>query len=445
MQNREALLDNLINTIEAIKDDRKRVGRIKNGLKKYKILPGTVQSILNEPKDKLLEVDDKTLYLLTEQIYSVSNNPELIPQKYFSDREIKEVKTTYESDMKDDKVLPFTLKNVIQIEHDVFSTVITGQELKKLFDAKVLNYNPETQRETKVKTVKDSPNQIIHEVKVNKAHANRIAKSILENTVFVSTITLNARVGTSDVGEELIYDEETMSLTITEGTILDVIDGFHRITATIMALNKEPNAKVTFMLKLTNFTVEKAKADFAQLNTIIPVSQAHVKRIAKERYSDFIVDQLKFNSELKGRIVDGASFPTSSNMLVTSVMLSEAIDEFYEIETKAEAIKVANYLKEFFNTLFYAYPDEFLGDDLPNIRKESLINTNIMFYGYVLLSKRMKEESVDIGQLPNIISSIDFSRNNKVWTDLEVLNDKGQINIRAKRGLKKFFTELKIK
>lgn len=443
MKNKERLREILVDTIENIKSDKKRVTKVKSGLKKYKILPSTVQLILNKPKEQLEQIDDKLLCLLTEQIYIASGNLELNPENYFSQREIKEVKSTFEGEVQSKIEFPYTFKPVIKISSDMYVTKIKASEVKLLMDNKLLQYNFETQREAKVKVDKNDPTNIIQEVKINKKHMEYIKESIVKGEALPSTLTFNARLGTADEGVDVIYDENEMSLTIQKGVLLDCLDGFHRVTAIVKALEENPNADMIFMLNVVNFDIPKAREYFAQMNTIELIGKGHLENIKKERQADFIVDQLKYNSELKGRISPSENIPHTTSLLVSLKTLADAIDEVYGIEDRVEAIKLANYLKEFFNKLFYAFPDEFLGD-VASARENSLINANVMFYGYVLLSKRMKDEGISLDILSEIIKKIDFSRDNKQWQEYKVLDENKTVTPRAKNGVYKFFKELQI-
>jgi methyl coenzyme M reductase subunit D len=443
VKNKEKLEELLIDTFEKIKHDKKRVARIKKGLMEYKVLPGTIQMIINEPEEHLSEIDNNLLCLLTEQTYVASGNLELKPENFFSPREIKEVKTTYKGMVEEPISFPYTLKETVMIAPDMYFTKITSEEIKLLKDADLLQYNFETQREARLRTDKDNPENIVREVKVNKKHVETIKESILKGEALPSFITFNARLGSADEGVELVYDEDKRELTIMEGTLLDVLDGFHRITAAIKALIEDPSKVFTFGLIIVNFDIEKARLYFTQMNNVIPIDKQHLERMKRERQSDFIVKQLMFSSELKGKIVEGVDVPRNSNALVTFDTLSQAIDEVYKIDDKVEAIKVANYLKNFFNTLFYSFPDEFLGD-VRKYRDESIINANMMFYGYVILSKRMKDENIPVEKVSDIISKIDFSRNNKEWQELKILDENKHLTMKAKNNIKKFFEQVEL-
>ena len=77
------LRGNLIEVVTNIKEDKKLVNEIKKGMKKYKILPGQVQSYFNNP-DLLWKVDIETVYLFIEQVYSATKNQKINPSIYFS-------------------------------------------------------------------------------------------------------------------------------------------------------------------------------------------------------------------------------------------------------------------------------------------------------------------------------------------------------------------------
>jgi hypothetical protein len=446
LKNKEQLQEILTDTIEKIKTDKKRVARIKKELKKYNVLPGTVQLILNEPEEQLKKIeneDRKLLCLLTEQIYVASGNLNLNPENFFSSREIKEAKTTYEGEIREKIDFPYTFKEkAIQLAHDMYITKISGQDIKMLMDNKLLQYEPEAQREARVSVVKKNEGyEIIPKPKIIKRHMLQIKESYNKGEGLPSHLIFNARLGTADEGIELVYDEETMKLTIQKGTLLDCLDGFHRITAVVKALEENPDLDIVFSLTVVNFDLSKAKTYFAQINTIEPVGKSHIEQMKKEKQATFVVDQLKYSEALKGRISPSDNIPHTTSLLVSTKTLLDAIDEIYEIKDRAEAIKVANYLKDFFKQLFYAFPDEFLGD-VAEIRDKSLINANVMFYGYVLLSKRMKDENIPLNKLTDIISKIDFSRDNKKWKEYKVLDENGNVVTRAKQGVYKFFKEL---
>ncbi len=63
---------------------------------------------------------------------------------------------------------------------------------------------------------------------LNPKSLREIEKQTLNGDLITSTLRYNAKVGTGNDGLELYYDEKEQSLTVLEGTTLDVLDGAHR-------------------------------------------------------------------------------------------------------------------------------------------------------------------------------------------------------------------------
>jgi hypothetical protein len=114
------------------------------------------------------------------------------------------------------------------------------------------------------------------------------------------------------------------------------------------------------------------------------------------------------------------------------------------MNTRKEALDVADYLTDFFNYLIGSYPDAFINNQT-EYRKKTIFIDNNTFYGYVLLAKRMQEKGYKLNKMQKIIDSIDFSRDNKLWEELEVLNNRSIVNSnKARKGIIEYFTQLPI-
>jgi hypothetical protein len=435
------LRGNLIEVVTNIKEDKKLVNKIKKGLKEYKILPGQVQSYFNNP-DILWEVDIESVYLFLEQIYSATGNPKIKPSIYFSPREIKEIRTNFVGYHTNSIVFPYTFRNVLKGKEDDFILYIKASEIKRLFENGLLQYNPETQREMRQSKGKDS-NEIIETPKIIEKSIIEMEELLNKGEMISTIITLNARLGSTDdeSGEELQYAEDSMTLTVTKGTLLDVLDGFHRINAIVRAIRKDPSLEAMFKLNILHLGKSMAQQYFKQLNTTNPVGKGQLKKLGESRQADFIAKQVQYNSELKNKVAASDSIAPYSNFLVTFKTLSDAIDEVFKVEDKRTAIHTANYLIEFINELFFAFPNEFL-DEVAVVRKNSLINTNSMFYGYITLARRMKDECIQLNKLFEIIKCIDFSRQNKVWIESDILNQSQKIPKSIKKQIYKFFNDI---
>lgn len=449
IRDKDELIENLSNLFESFKSykqkERKTVEtKIKNGLKQYKILPGDVQELINDPS-RLNEAGIDKVYLLAEQTYEVLKKSNVNPESYFTKREIKEIKTTFEGYGIDKVDFPYEFKDVIRINDDDYITSIKASEIKFLFENALLQYNTETQREARQITKGD---QIIEVPKIYEKSVKEMEELMEKGEIISSVITFNARLGSSDsdTEEELEYDENTKTLTVTKGTLLDVLDGFHRINAVVRALRKNPSIDTTFKLNILNFDKKRAREYFAQMNTIsAPINKGHLNTMRESKHTTFIANYVQANSELRGKIYNGSNIPYTSPFLTTSNTLWNSIEDNFKVSNKKEAIEVAQYLTEFINTLFMYFPEEFLGNNIQEIRNRSLISANVIFYGYVLLCKRLYQEGISLSKLKDIISDIDFSRNNPMWINKKLINKEGQITAgNAKNIVYKIFKELNL-
>jgi hypothetical protein len=230
------LRGNLIEVVIKIRDDRKLVSHIKKGMKKIKILPGKVQSFFNNPH-LLWEIDIEAIYFFTENVYLATEDPNIKPTKYFTNREIKEIKTSFSGDNTNRIVFPYTFNNVLKGTEDDYILYIKASEIKILFEYGLLQYNSETQREMRQSKGKDS-DEIIETPKIIEKSINEMEALLNRGEMISTIITLNARLGSTDdeSGEELLYIEDAMTLTVTKGPLLDVLDRFHRINAIVRAL-----------------------------------------------------------------------------------------------------------------------------------------------------------------------------------------------------------------
>lgn len=433
----------LHSVFQQIKDNKKITSDIIKNLKDYRVLPGTVLDYLSGK----IELDESNIQLITiiaEQVYVVTGNRLANPLNTLTDREVKEIKSNFEGYDSEKGEFPYTFKDVTRVTDDFYVVNSSAKEISFLFNNSLLQWNPETQREAKQKTDK-STGEIIEAPKLVDKNVKEIKEATKKGELNISEITLNARLGSSDSGEEIIYDPSSRELTVTEGTLLDVLDGFHRTNGISQALRENPSIDQPMLLYVLNYDKKRAQRYFSQKNTFTLVSRSHIKKMGETRQADFIAKQVQANSELSGYVAAGDRVSPNSNFLLTFGTLSDAIDESFNIIDRPSAFKVSKFLTEFFNALCFNFPEEFLGN-VSEIRKSSLINSNVMFYGYVQLAKRMYDENIDVNNIDKILQQIDFSKENDLWQKIKVLNEDLKItnSVRAKRAIIKLFNDLKI-
>ncbi|MCY9417609.1 hypothetical protein MOF50_13360, partial [Bacillus inaquosorum] len=346
----------LKNKIEEVASDIKHDSRKVRELKaimgaQYKTLPGYVQEILNNNDNNIQRLNEKEVYIFSKELHKLTGVAALDPLSYFPPRLAKELEGGRIFAGEEVLTLPYTFKNVIKINEDNYVTSITAKELSELYNSSILQYNYNTQREGRF--IKGS---LIPVPKTNPKSVEEIKELFKKGDLIVSMFTFNARFGTSDEDEEIEYNPSDLSLTVTKGTLVDVLDGYHRISGVVKAITEAPELDQTFILNILNYTEEKAKRHFAQMNTINPVEKSRIEELGQKRYSSTIVEQLKYNSELKDKISVQSEIGMSSPFLVTYYTLSEAIDDAFEINSRRDAIQLSKYLRDCFAELFYAFP-----------------------------------------------------------------------------------------
>lgn len=435
-KDRSVLESNLSEVIEKqIKHDKNKINKIKNNLREYNIFPDTVQIVINEP-NKLSDLDLSVLMLLTEQIYRLTNDVNVLPQNYFTDKEIQKAHQ-YQGEIENDTIdFPIILNDVLSLSAEDYITVMDIKDIVKLYKSNLLEYNFETQRNPKWMRKKD---KIIQVPNINPKSIKEITEQILNNTFLPDTITFNCLAGTSKTGDELVYDYQKRQLIINECE-LDILDGFHRINAFQNAVSANPDIEFKVQVAIKNYNVRKAQAYVAQINTINKMDSTHLKALKAERYSDFIVKELQRESDLKGKIAQANYLTPTAGHIVTYAVLADTIDEVFQIETKKEAMDIAQYLIKFFDYLIGSFPDEFL-NNVEEVRKKSLINNNNMFAGYIVLAKRMLENNLPLDTIINVINKIDFDKNNPLWEEIGVLEN-GKVKDNARKKIKDYFMKL---
>lgn len=439
---RKELEKNLLEPMNEIKKNKEQLDRIKKNLMKYSVREGITQRIFIHPEEELNKLDLRLLCLLTEEVYKESKDQRVKVTDYFTDVEIRSSRT-YDANLEiehDLLSLPLTLKNVLMIDSENYITALDIKFIRKMMLSKLLRYNFDTQRQAKYVRRQGSIEKVAN---VNPRSVREIKERLLNNTLSPTTITFNALVGTSDSGNEIIYDSKKMELTITEGTFIDIIDGFHRISGALEALDVNPDIEFKFQVAIKNYNTTTAQQHIAEVATVNEINKTHIEALKAARHSDGVVRQLQRNSDLKGRVSQTGHINLLNNEIVSYKILADTIDEEFEMKTKKDEMDVAEYLADFFNYLLGSYPEAFI-TDYNRISKESLINSNVMFAGYVVLARRMQKEDIKLSQLTKILEAIDFNRKNDMWEKLGVLKN-NSVTSNAKRRIKDYFRTIELK
>lgn len=439
---REELEEKLLYPIQSIKRKRRIPQMIKdNLLKNNNIIGGNVQSLLNNPKNELSKIDWRVLLLFAEQVYLATNDENIKPSNFYTDTEIKKARQyTGKLAVEGDISLPLTLENVIMIDYDKYVTTIPVKMLAEM-SALLLNYNFNIQREAKKRIVNG---ETIQEATLVMDNVLEMKEHLKRGTLETTNIVINASAGTSDTGNELHYDEENRMLTINKGTVLDIVDGYHRCKASELAINENPDIDFNFVVIILNYTDDQAMKYQGQLAKATPISKVRQKQLSEERFADTIVKKLSLQTKLRGKISSSSRPNLANKEIVTYEILADTIHEEFDLNRIIDVHKVANYLKMFFNIFLEYYEEQF--ENPLKYKKETLLVENNFFIGYIVLAKRMYENNIDSSEIISILENIDFNKDNPLWQELEILdNDKNLMGTSIiRKNIKKYFNEIPV-
>lgn len=328
----------------------------------------------------------------------------------------------------------FSLSNVIQVGNGAYVTVISVKQVAEMYEQGALNYNYNTQRQPKLRAGENKSGEIALAPTVYKKSVKEISRHLLEGTLVHTTLAYNLALGTGANHVESFYDSETKTLTINKDTRIDILDGYHRTLASVTAFRENPNIDFKFGLFLFNFDNKSAQQYQAQMAKANPIPVSRIKELASSRLADDVVTRLKIDSDLKGRIASQDKLATNSHQLVTYNVLSNAIDKYYPMKTRLDALKTAEYLKDYFMYVVGEFDD--VGE-----MKDNLVLYNKMFLGHIILSKRLLENDIPLADVLTILNKIDFTKGSKDMEDYEITT-KGKLSNKTVKGIEKLFIEL---
>jgi hypothetical protein len=439
LKSRELLEQNLIKPTLEVKRRRGVVKDIKNYLsEKYSIFDGSVQSWITNPADELKGVDDRLLCLFTEQIYQKTGDLNINPEEFFTEPEIKSARQfSGKSFIENEIKFPLHFEYALQNSRDAWVVMMDIKTVVGLLKSRKLHWNPEAQREATRKIING---QIIEEATVYMENVHDMKKLLKDHKLEQTQLIFNVVLGTAGDMDEVVYDKNTHELTVNDG-IINITDGYHRILAAQMALAEQPNIDFQFEVKILNMTVPRSAEYLAQISKGQRISEVKRRSMSKETNVDIIISDLQTKSVLRERISKREGL--STNELVTYNTLLKSIDKYFDIEKTIDRVEVSEYLQEFFEILFAYYEDDFI-NNFPESKKSSMLVENLTFGGYILLASKMREKGISPSKVNKYIRDIDFSKNNQLWRDLDILDNKKRLAKNAKSGIEKLFLEIEV-
>lgn len=444
------LMDGLLDVKLKIQHDNKLMISFRNLMAKDKFQPGQTQELFKQLSNPNAVFTTIEKYFLAKNLYTLTRDETILPENYFPPNRIKEMELNWEGYESEEVSFPYTFADVTKVSEDNFIFLVKASELHKLYESQLLRYNPKAQRTDKTLYIEEIEDEIPVPDLV-EASVEAIAKLVEQNDLNKSVLTFNALLGSSEEGIELLFDPEERKLTVTKGTQLDVIDGWHRLNGINRAFRRNPSVN-DFYLKvdLYNYTMKKARKHFGQQNTINPVAKSKVAEMSENDYLSTIINFIRDNSDIgeyikvnNDEIFRNEKFVITFQRFITGLkMVLNSLN--YKVDNLAEARKLGMYLTEVFNTVFNSYIDDFTNHSFGKERR-SLITASPIIIGILALGVKMKQESKSAEEIDKALLNVDFSMDNDLWKSLKVLNNKKHVQFRY--GLKHvidFFSKLDV-
>jgi hypothetical protein len=371
------------------------------------------------------EEDTRFLFLFCYAIQNIGKeliekkllNKELINvEDYFLKSEILRWQNYTEQEEKD-SIFPLELKNVFRVSDKIFQMVASSQELDSWQKENILLYNFRTQRNPKITAYGE-------EINMDKEKINQITKRLISGDQFPDPIILNIL---NNGDSRIDYNENKHILTIYDGSVINVVDGFHRKTANSLALVENPNLNFNWQITFTFLTENAAHDYMSQKDKQKPMKKEWSKQFDYSREENLIIDAILDDklSELGKVMKDSDEYIKLEKALTKKSIVALAIKECYSdlIEAKTNIRQLAKWIVEVTDYVMSLYTDEFIIN--PYQTKEiSNINHKNMFFGYIALSKALYDKKNWKNLIQEKMDSIDFSVNNPLWRKIGLIGNK---------------------
>lgn len=337
-------------------------------------------------------------------------------EDYFTKFEIEKW-SDYREEKEQENIYPIVFEDVTQLGDKIWQTALTAQQLNKLDTANLLIYNFKTQRNPKITIAGEKINIDVRKVE-------EIKERLLAGEQYPDQIRLNVL----NTGESRpIYNHKNRTLTLNEGCIINIFDGYHRKTANSLALEINPDLQFTWSVIITHFSEKQAHDFMTQIDKQKPIKKEYIQQMDYSKPENLVIEAIMDDklSELAKVMKDDDSYIRLNKALTKKSIIATAIREKYgeQLNISTNIRTVARWIVEFTDYLMGLYVDEFINNPY-EIKKTSVINHKNMFYGYIALSAKLQNNRQWKELLKQEMESIDFNITNPLWKDLGMLNNK---------------------
>lgn len=383
---------------EAIADINRRPSHViktlqEKALNMYNFTGGEFMYILNgrTPIDTMSE---DTMYKVAKVLYEyISSNPSEFNVKnidvdeYFFDNEQKKYNNKYNRKTIDKDIVR---EHYIPIADDQIQISFTNKELAQLASMSKIHYNPETQRNL---TTIETANGTVQKVTIDEKSYNDIFESMYNDDYIPDLLTFNIDPDSNE--QPRIVNNTAI---IPSGTIIDCIDGYHRLKAAIAVTKLKPDWNINFPVMLTGFDVKKSKRYIIQEDKKTHLSEKQVTEDDQDDAANFIINKLKSSDYLKDSGIQSISFQL--NKIINSIF---SPDKLKNAEARQKALTLFKNIESEMNNLIEN--NEWIGKEFT--KEEWFVYLYLMDYSWNL--NKNFEEVIKKINIDNILGQLSIT------------------------------------
>lgn len=314
---------------------------------------------LNQPTDLWSDID------LGLMMLAINNIKGLHITEYYTEKEIDVFlnytiisKKSVDEDIIFENAFPIGYLSDGDTPNEFMVAQVPIQYVAELFQDRKVGYNPEIQRNLLISISKKG--EVIEKINVQRGKTNEIAEKTLQHRMFANAIVINVmKTGL----EKVKYNSNSHKLIIEndEYTEAFIIDGFHRCSGFIKALQKDPNLNFYIPIIVTIMDKPSASQVISDINEQLPISRGKAKMLTTTNPFMEIAKKInRFGTEQTNEMFnklaeDNNELRIKKDKICTYETLSEAIKyNFFDDSNKVTARKIDNtteFLIKAFNEL----------------------------------------------------------------------------------------------
>lgn len=343
-KSRVELENKLVRVFNYCATNKKMMNSFQEKMKKHNYTVGSTNSIIMQMNHISTITEEELLWFTYSSLevcdeHSVSYLVcDVNVEDYFTKNEIQNwINSKILKEYSED-IYPIEFDNVVQVSNDQFFVVLDAKDIYSLYRKQLVNYNKNTQRQMNSRIINGN---CVYTISVNKKKIQDIKEEMKKGLFISNTLALNVSLDNPE--NDFDFDNNTFVL---KSGKTDIIDGYHRFRAIteLVSENKEFDKK--FPVMISTFTEEKARKFIVQEDKQTPMKKSYAKSLGADRFTKLIIEKLNSDSDsaLYGQLTQYNESGIDYNGLVNT------INEVYDsIESRVEAITVANNLKSYFN------------------------------------------------------------------------------------------------